>query len=301
MPARRSVLESPEIMGLVLEYCNGETLRQISMVNRFFDAASAQKLYRKVNLDASGWYLKDGRNRVNHGTSTPRQAEYLSHARAFVIAPEIYPEATNYDLSACSFTRVQAVDLDPLLVRYSDMDAAFYYDEDSDHEDEYEETRYEENQKLLEVIAKFMARIPDLRPSTVLDVSGLSLPAARLNPTMRPPSVSEGGSNITRPHVTRLVSTWQTFYDSLAPQMEVPAAERRSQLRAVYPDLAEVVLHLFQEGLDLSLLKKTLLFLVEEGYKVVLAGYQEQNHDWDSVRETPLAETPIHIPIPNHD
>jgi hypothetical protein len=83
--------------------------------------------------------------------------------------------------------------------------------------------------------------------------------------------------------------------------MEVPAAERRSQLRAVYPDLAEVVLHLFQEGLDLSLLKKTLLFLVEEGYKVVLAGYQEQNHDWDSVRETPLAETPIHIPIPNHD
>lgn len=64
LPARRSVLESPEIMGLVLEYCNGETLRQMSMVNRFFDAASAQKLYRKVNLDASGWYLKDGRNRV---------------------------------------------------------------------------------------------------------------------------------------------------------------------------------------------------------------------------------------------
>lgn len=186
------------------------------------------------------------------------------------------------------------------MVRYSNMDETFNYDDDSDDEDEYEETRYAENQKLVEEIAKFMARIPDLRPSTVLDVLGLTLPAARLNPTVRPPSVGEGGFNFIRPHVTRLVSTWHTFHDSLAPQMEVPAAERRTRLRAVYPDLVEVVLHLFQEGLDLSLLK-TLLFLVEEGYKVVLAGYQEQNHDWDRVRETPLAETPIHIPIPNHD
>lgn len=307
MPARRSVFEIPEILDMVFDYCNEETLRQISLVNRFFDAALAPKRYRKIHLSASGWHLDDGTDVIHEiyeiaglllGTPTPRQAEFFSHTRVLCIAPEIWPVVTNYDLSECSFAGVQIVEIDDGLVK-RDSDNLRYmdrYPEDDEFEIHKEVLRetHEEDKKLAKAIAKIMAKIPDLRPSTIFDNFGLTL--AVPSPTKAPPSQRpKRRPKIILPLVTRLVSNEETLSYAIKSEMEVPAAKRRTELRAVYPNLVEVVITFFAEDLRLELVDM-LLALVEEGYKVVLAGFQAQNHDRDHVRKN----LPKRIGAPDH-
>jgi hypothetical protein len=50
LSARRGVLESPELLEIIFDYCDMTTLVQISLVDRFFEATTAPIIYGKVNL-----------------------------------------------------------------------------------------------------------------------------------------------------------------------------------------------------------------------------------------------------------
>jgi hypothetical protein len=178
IPARCSVLESPELLRVIFEYCQNNTLIQASLVNRLFEAASAPRIYRRVDLTVSGFH-NGGRSTLSscNGTPTPRQAKNISYAQALWIRAEDF----NYDLSSCSFARVKVVEcLHP-------------------HRD------YNEHKRLAEQIARVMVKCPDLRPSTVVDRNSVTLPFA--DGDLSTADGTGNRSDLINRHTTRLVTT----------------------------------------------------------------------------------------------
>lgn len=58
LSARRGVLEDPELLEIIFDYCDTTTLVQISLVDRFFEAITAPIIYGKENLSHPQVYVK---------------------------------------------------------------------------------------------------------------------------------------------------------------------------------------------------------------------------------------------------
>lgn len=112
--ATHNALETPDLLEVVFDHCDAETLRRISTANPRLEAATAPRMYRKVTLSASGWW-SNGLPTPN-STPTSQQIKYLSHARAL----SIHPEPITYDLSSCSFAGVEVVEHEPYVVTTPD-------------------------------------------------------------------------------------------------------------------------------------------------------------------------------------
>lgn len=212
-----------------------------------------------MDLTVFGFH-NDGRSSLSscNGTPTPRQAKNISYAQALWIRAEDF----NYDLSSCSFARVKVVEcLHP-------------------HRD------YNEHKRLAEQIARIMVKCPDLRPSTVVDLNSVTLPFA--DGDLFTADGTSNRSDLINRHTTRLVTTELAAFNLRGRDGKAVAAPgaggRKPLFYAFYPKLLEVVIpiHWYQVDHGHS---KTLLDLVEDGYKVVLGGYQEQNHDREIIRE----------------
>lgn len=150
-----------------------------------------------------------------------------------------------------------------------------------------------------------MAKCPDLRPSTVVDKSGTIISVRWVEQRYDPLSAvseGEGRSDIVNRHATRLVTHTYVLARAVGPEIERPvtAGERKTHLQAYYANLSEVVIPLMQYEFNRVLLV-TLLALVEIGYKVVLAGYQEQNHDKEQVKKALFARNEGSEPGPKLD
>lgn len=126
-------------------------------------------------------------------------------------------------------------------------------------------------------IARNLAKYPDLNPSTVVDDKLLT---ASIKPGDSMSGIAPGGithyPNLVNTHTTRLVTCSFLRFIVLRDQMEAasidPTGARKPLLHAVYPKLTEMVL-LRDATFDGYYLAKTLLGLLDDGYKVVLVGY----------------------------
>lgn len=79
-----------------------------------------------------------------------------------------------------------------------------------------------------------------------------------------------------------------------------PTGARKPLLHAVYPKLTEIVL-LRDAIFDGYYLAKTLLGFLDDGYKVVLVGYQKQCHNREYVKKATLDSEDAPRPVPNLD
>jgi hypothetical protein len=285
------VLESPELLEIIFDYCDMTTLVQISLVDRFFEATTAPIIYGKVNLShpqlyvkqtswdtlfprpmSACWQIKTTLSSCD-GTLTSRQVRNMSYARNLQIRPEKIP----YDLSSCSFARVQVLEILPGHQRgtYSPYT--------------YSHERYAENMRWAGLVANAMAEIPDLRPSTVIDETGVTFPVEqgdRIAGTDL--EAVKGSSNTPNHHTIRLVTRDVAMCHALCKHWGArnkttvyATGGRRTLLHAFYPNLVEIVF--FSPIIRYEHLQ-TQLVLVEDGYKVVLAGYQEGNCNREHVK-----------------
>lgn len=176
-------------------------------------------------------------------------------------------------MTYAQFLRIETEEKDDLL------------DDDDDVVDDFGSAR-------AELIARNMAKCPDLRPSTVVDHDFTTLSDKLGDPVSN--LVRKGIS--TYSDVTRL-ATYNYFLfmpGKLRDQVTATSIARigvkKALLRALYPNLSEIVI-LRRPVSGSYNLSSTLFGLIDDGYKVVLVGYQEQNHDREYVKKAILAST----------
>lgn len=188
--ARRRVLGSPELLDVIFSHCDASAMYRLSFVNRFFEDASAPRMYRCLYLNHFGWMGFGTRN--NNRAPTPRQIKYLSSTRALLMT---YTELV-CDVSSCSFAGVEVVGIDfPIGVG-----TAPGYDSDTDPETIFNDEKMEAKQ-----VAVNMAKCPNLRPSTIVDEWGITIPVNRAGLMVVPPTEDEVSSDSVNHHATRLV------------------------------------------------------------------------------------------------
>jgi hypothetical protein len=262
----RTVLESSDLLDVLFEHCDATTLVQLSSVNRLFEAASAPIIYRNVDLSVTGRRF-DGRTTLSSsdGSPTHRQIDHLFHARAMYLLPE----EIHYDLSWCYFAGVEVVEV-------ALDEAALSTQIDSDEE------QFEQEMRLADLVAVNMAKCPELRPSTVIDCLAFTILVGRRDHGYRLPPEGEEYAGVTSYHITRLVTELSSLSKALDDQILLNSADidgrRRTLLHVSYPNLLEIVIDVGENPRYYDLLR-TCLVLVEDGYSVILVGYQEQNHD----------------------
>lgn len=155
-------------------------------------------------------------------------------------------------------------------------------------------------------IARNLARCPDLNPSTVVDDKLLTAP---IKPGDSMSGIAPGGitdyPNLINTHTTRLVTYNFLRFIVLRDQVEAasidPTGARKPLLHAVYPKLSEIVLLLSHATLVGYHLAKTLLGLLDDGYKVVLVGYQKKCRNREEVKKAILDSKHAPRPVPNLD
>lgn len=154
----------------------------------------------------------------------------------------------------------------------------------------------EEPIKRAERLAKNMSKCPGLRPITVMDPLGITLPFVTSDYCWERWEVHQSRfCDLPNHHTTRLVTCMDPLFIPLNHWLRDPgdgpideSFRWRTLLQALYPNLSEVVM-LIDKGEYYPGILQVSLDLVEDGYKVVLAGYQEQNHDREYVMKRSLA------------
>lgn len=275
--AGRRVLGSPELLDVVFSHCYASAMYRLSLVNRFFEDASAPRMYRCLYLNHFGW-MGFGTG-TNNRAPTPRQIKYLSSTRALLMT---YTELV-CDVSSCSFAGVEVVGIDfPIGVS-----TAPGYDSDTDPETIFNDEKMEAKQ-----VAVNMAKCPNLRPSTIVDEWGITIPVNRAGVMVVPPTEDEVSSDSVNHHATRLVTRHDLPNNaSIARLVDAAAAAAvgvKQLLKSFYPNLSEIVFLQDDRVFGYKFLEM-LLALVDNGYKVVLAGYQERNRHREHVKKMVLA------------
>lgn len=198
MLAIRTVLESPELLRSIFDYCNMETLIRLNLVNRSFKAASAPKIYRNVDL------TMDDRSTLTtcRGTPTSRQIRNISYARAAWIEFEMI----HHDLSPCSVAGVEVLEFRaPVYLTEDGLFDGYGNDDDDDADLVYRSHQ----------IARNLAKCPDVNSSTVVDDKLLTAPI-KPGDSMRgiaPEGITDH-LNLINNHTTRLVTYNSSSYSA---------------------------------------------------------------------------------------
>jgi hypothetical protein len=279
--AMRRVLENPDVLGCIFDYCDMKDLDQISLVDRFFEAASASRMYRRVVMNAESWRCAD--STLRNGTPTPRQIGYLAYARGLHISGE-QNQRVSYDLSSCSFAGVKLVQLYP-------PSTAPTGTVETDNQDR------ENDQNL----AEMLNTTPGFSPDTVVDMFSMTLRSNYGRLSDRPPRDKERPGTLSH-SATRLVTDADCLENAIGQQLKSRRGQKKPLLRASYPNLSEIVMWLRCEPTYCRLLNMVFA-LVENGYKVVLAGYQERSHDKEYIKGELLGarRKGIPKPVPGYD
>jgi hypothetical protein len=224
-------------------------------------------IYRTVDLTDHYSYGMYGRildisSGGEETTPSPRQIKNMSYARALGIQAQ---QSTD-DLSSCSFAGVEILFLEG---------PTTYFDQAS-------------HPLLAELAARSISRCPDLANSTIVDREGVTLGVAY--------TPGEHSINLEKPlgsfrsRTTRLVVKYRAMQclalrlqDSRPPATQNGPKKQRL-LHDLYPSLSEVVLLSPWIGFDPDL-PPILFALVQDGYKVVVAGFQEQHDDRECVKK----------------
>lgn len=151
------MLESPELLQTIFDFCDMRTLVKISSVNRFFEAKSAPMIYRTVDLTDHYSYGMYGRTLdISSGgeetTPSPRQIKNMSYARAL----GIQAQHSTHNLSSCSFAGVEILFLEG---------PTTYFDQAT-------------QPLLAELATRSISKCPDLTNSTIVDREGVTLGVA---------------------------------------------------------------------------------------------------------------------------
>jgi hypothetical protein len=205
----------------------------------------------------------------------------MSYARVFLICCK-QDQRIRYDLSSCCFPEVEVVQ--------------FFLSSPGSNgtSDTVSLDRYNDQN-----LAEMLNKIPDFLPNTVVNRTCASF---RLDSDVQSNdllSEYKKCPGILSPSATRLVThegyLWPAIIRFMGADTIAKAVEGIPLLQALYPRLSEIVMWLRCEPTHCSILILVFL-LVENGYKVVLAGYQGRSHDKGHIKKELLNTTAADVP-----